>query len=103
MGVSQVVFGESYIGHLSPDSEINFAVPSLDILRNFSPYSNSENSERPQGMLIDAMCSLVETLKARIKLTVQVILIFSGMKKGCRSKRNIKNQVNRIDDAVRIY
>ena len=63
---SQVVLGESDKGEFSPiDSEINFAVPSVDILRNFSPYSESETRERPPGMLKDAMQSLAGALKSK--------------------------------------
>ena len=47
------------------DSEINFAVPSVDILRNFSPYTESETRERPPGMLKDTMQSLAGALKSK--------------------------------------
>ena len=63
---SQVVLGETKKGEFSPiNSDINFAVPSVDILRNFTPYSESETRERPPGMLTDAMYSLADALKSK--------------------------------------
>lgn len=63
---AQVVLGEASKGEFSPlNSEINFAVPSVDILRSFTPYSEFETRERPPGMLTDAMQSLAGALKSK--------------------------------------
>ena len=86
---SQVVLGESDIGEFSPiDSEINFAVPYVDILRNFSPYTESETRERPPGMLKDTMQSLAGALKSKF-----AFLTYDGKK----NKQGLTEQSGDVD------
>ena len=52
---SQLNSGHAQRGLLKPkESDINYAVPSLDILRHFSPYGTN-GSERQPGTFIDAI------------------------------------------------
>ena len=54
---SQIVLGDAIKGNFIPESsDINFAVPSFDVLRTFEPYGHAGN--RSPGLLAD----MIETL-----------------------------------------
>ena len=58
---SQVVLGDTDRGNYSPQSsDINFAVPSLSVLREFNPYGSID--KREPGLLRDIIKVIIEDL-----------------------------------------
>ena len=72
----QVVQGDTEKGNFSPDvSDINFAIPSLDILRDFCPYGDDNSKPRKPGVYIDIMKKGAEVLQ-----DTSACLTFDGKK-----------------------
>lgn len=73
---SQIVHGETERGYFNPDSsKLNFAIPSVDILREFCPYGNENSKPRKPGIYTDVMGKAAEVLK-----DTSVCLTFDGKK-----------------------
>ena len=53
---SQITFGETVPGKFNTDeSEINFVVPDISVLRSFSPYGTGTLFRQP-GLYTDLIC-----------------------------------------------
>ena len=72
----QVVHGETEKGNFDPEaSDLNFAVLSMEILREFWPYGDANSKPRKPGIYIDIMEKAAEVLH-----DTSVCLTFDGKK-----------------------
>ena len=59
----QVVHGETEKGDFDPEpSDLNFAIPSVEILREFCPYGDDNSKPRKPGTYVDIMEKAAEVL-----------------------------------------
>ncbi|MEW8548348.1 MAG: hypothetical protein AB2693_33000 [Candidatus Thiodiazotropha sp.] len=68
---SQVVLGESEKGkYFSKDSDISFAVPSFDVLRQFIPYGETENCRKPD-IFKDALAAMSKAVSGQSMFNIR--------------------------------
>ena len=72
---SDILSGESTKGECKPEnSDINFVIPSLDVLRNYTPYGTDAKPREP-GIYVDVMESVSSALEG-----TSACLTFDGKK-----------------------